>query len=152
MTDRYLNTDELDPGTQEAAWAAFREQKVTWINDEHNHIAAIGPVKSAPRVLTINQAGLLADLIRGVERKAKLRYYPFGGASADRPAVMVLRAFTYAEGALYPHNADIRDAHVWTSGFTENWMPVEVLIKALDNIKRKHGDNEAIAVIHYDKE
>lgn len=89
------------------------------------------------RILTINQAGLLADLIRGVERKLKLRYYPMGADSADNPMVQVLRAFTYAEGALYPHDKDIRDAHVWTSGFTEHWFPVEQLLKALNN--HTHG-------------
>jgi hypothetical protein len=107
---------------------------------------------NAPRTLTINQAGLLADLMRGVERGLKLRYYPLGAESADRAMVVVLRAFTYAEGALYPHDKDIRDAHVWTSGFTEHWFPVEQLLTALDNLGGKHGIDEPMAIIDNDKE
>lgn len=99
------------------------------------------------RILTINQAGLLADLIHGVERGAKLRYYPRGCESADNPMVAVLRAFTYAEGALYPRDKDIRDAHVWTSGFTEHWFPVEQLLTALDNMQGEHGLENPMAVI-----
>ena len=113
--------------------------------------AVAGP-PPAERILTINQAGVLADLIRGVERRLKLRYYPSGVESADHPMVQYLRAFTYAEGALYPHDKDIRDAHVWTSGFMEHWFPVEQLLKALDNMDGKHGLDEDMAVIDNDKE
>lgn len=105
---------------------------------------------NVPRILTINQAGCLRDLINGVERGLKLRYYPMGAEDADHPMVQVLRAFTYAEGALYPRDKDIRDAHVWTSGFMEHWFPVEQLLTALDNMLGTHGLDQPMAVIESD--
>jgi len=87
-------------------------------------------------VLTINQAGYLADLIRGVERCGKLRWYPFGTDSERAVPTRLdvsLRAFTNPDGSLYPHSADIRDAHVWTSGLFERWLSVRDVLAALDN-------------------
>jgi hypothetical protein len=118
---------------------------------ECNMCGAAFPV-NVPRTLTLNQAGLLGDLIRGVERGLKLRYYPFGTRDADHPMVQVMRAFTYEGGNLYPHNADVRDAYVWTSGFMEHWFKVDDLITALDNMDGKHGLEEPIATIDEDKE
>ncbi|SRR6266568_1730325 len=83
-------------------------------------------------ILTIEQAGYLADLIRGVEHDEKLCWYPLG-ADTVVSATVVLRAFTNADGSLYPHNADIRDAHVWTSGMFERWFPVRDVLAALAN-------------------
>lgn len=147
MSDRYLKTDELNNGTREAAWAAFRRKEFTWIDDEHGHIATIGPASHTCRVLTINDSILLGDLHRGVERGLKLRYYQFGTRDVDHPLVVTMRAFTYDGGNLYPHDADIRDAYVWCSGFMERWFKVDELIKALGNIDGKHGLEEPMAVI-----
>jgi hypothetical protein len=84
-------------------------------------------------VLTISQAGYLADLIAGVSAGKRMRYYPMGSKDADRPMVQVLRAFTHEGGALYDYHADIRDAHVWTSGLMEHWFPVRDLLAAMSN-------------------
>jgi hypothetical protein len=84
-------------------------------------------------ILTIDQAGYLADLIRGVESGRRMRWYPLGTDSADNPATVVLRAFTNADGTLYPHNADIRDSHVWTSGIFERFYPVRDVLAAMAN-------------------
>lgn len=90
-------------------------------------------------VLTIERAGYLADLIRGVEAGAKLAYYP-SGADTVTPLIVVLRAFTYDGGGLYPRDKDIRDAHVWTSGMFERWFTVRELLDALENtIDASHG-------------
>lgn len=99
-------------------------------------------------VLTITQAGYLADLIRGVERCSKLRYYPFGSDSADNPAVVVLRAFTYPDGTMYPYAADIRDSHVWTSGMFERWFAVRDLLTAMDNaVNGTAGLDQPMAIV-----
>lgn len=97
--------------------------------------------------LTINQAGLLGELIRGVERGLTMRYYPHGVESADHPMVMVLRAFTYDGGGLFPSDGDIREAYVWTTALMEQWIRVDKLITALDNLEGKHGEDQPIAII-----
>ena len=107
---------------------------------------------NAPRPLTLNQAGVLADLIRGVQAGAKLRYYPRGADDADHPMVQSLRAFTHDGGGFISEHDDVRDAYVWTSGFMEHWFKVEDLITALDNIQGTHGLDKPMAVIDYDKE
>lgn len=101
-------------------------------------------------VLTINQAGYLGDLIRGVERGAKLRYYPMGAKDADHPMTQVLRAFTHDGGGFYPHDADIRDSHVWTSGITERWFKVSDLITAMDNAINGRDINAPMAMIDFE--
>ena len=83
-------------------------------------------------ILTIDQAGYLADLIRAVESGKRMRWYPLG-ADTDQPLTVSLRAFTNADGTLYPHDADIRDSHVWTSGTFEHWFPVRDVLAALAN-------------------
>lgn len=83
--------------------------------------------------LTISEAGYLADLIAGVSAGKRIRYYPMGSLDADRPMVQVLRAFTHEGGGLYDYHADIRDAHVWTSGLMEHWFPVRDLLAAMRN-------------------
>ncbi len=98
--------------------------------------------------LTIGQAGYLADLIRGVEGGKKLRYYQRGSDDAERPLVVVMRAFTYESGGLYPHDADIRDAYVWCSGMFEHWLKVRDLMRALENaVTGGHGYSSPMAVI-----
>ena len=99
------------------------------------------------RILTINQSIVLSNIHHGVERCLKLRYYPFGTRDADHPLIMSMRAFTYDGGNLYPHDADIRDAYVWCSGFMERWFKVSDLITALDNMQGKHGLENPMAVI-----
>jgi hypothetical protein len=103
-----------------------------------------------PNVLTSSQLMLLAELDRGVERKLKMRYYQFGSENADHPLEVNLRAFTRKDGSLYPHDADIRHAYVWCSGFTEHFIPVSDIVRALDNMDGKHGLEAPMAVI--DKE
>ena len=104
------------------------------------------------RILTINQAGLLADLLRGVQAGAKLSYYQFGTRDADHPLIVVMRAFTHNGGGFISEKDDVRDAFVWCSSFIEHWFHVEHLITALDNIDGKHGLDEPMAIIDYDKE
>lgn len=116
---------------------------------EDNWPGVRGMMQKSERILTINRAGMLSDLIRGVEQNAKLVWYPIG-SDTDKPMVQILRAFTYAEGALYPHNADIRDAHVWTSGFTEHWFPVSDVLDAFENINDgSHGMDKPMARIDF---
>ena|SRR5690242_13155595 len=98
-------------------------------------------------VLTINQAGHLADLLRAVEGNKRMRYYP-NGADGDAVFTTVsLRAFTYDGGGLYRHDADIRDAFVWTSGLFERWFPVRDLMAALSNLDGHLGLDKPIAII-----
>lgn len=107
--------------------------------------AKIPDVKPA---LTLSQASWLGELIHGVERGLKMRYYPLGSDSADNPMTCVLRAFTYNGGGMYPYNADVRDSYVWTSGFMEKWLKVDDLLKALDNaINGKDGTDKPMAII-----
>jgi DNA-directed RNA polymerase subunit M/transcription elongation factor TFIIS len=102
---------------------------------------------NVPRVMTLNEAAWLGELIRGVERNLKLRYYPLGTESADNPMIAVLRAFTHDGGGFWPRDADARDAFVWTSGFSEHWMKASDLLTALDNMYGKHGLEAPMAVI-----
>jgi hypothetical protein len=108
------------------------------------------------RILTIEQARLLSQMVRGVERNAKLRYYPYGAETAvDEPRVgsYTMRAFTREDGTLYPHEADIRDAFVWCSGTFERWFKVSDLLIAMDNITSgRHGITNPMAVIDFTKE
>jgi hypothetical protein len=154
MADSVIRTPYLAEEIRTAVWAAYRSDEVTYLDDRHGHIAAIVPASSVqdgkPRVLTYKQANLLADLIRGVQAKAKLRYYPRGTDSADNPMMLILRAFTDQQGAFWADDKDIRDAFVWCSGITEQFLGVEVLIKALDNIDGKHGMTAVMAVIDHE--
>jgi len=102
-------------------------------------------------VMTIDQAIYLGDLVNGVQRGLRMRYFPFGADDNNKPMGMSMRAFTYENGNLYPHNADIRDAYVWFSGFTEHWIKVSDLLLALDNaVNGTQGMNKPMAII--DKE
>lgn len=101
------------------------------------------------RTLTLNQAGLLGDLIRGVQAKSKLRWYQFGSRDADHPLVVVMRSFTHDGGGFISDKEDVRDAYVWCSGFMERWFKVSDVINALDNIQGTHGMEEPMAVIEY---
>lgn len=85
------------------------------------------------QIMTIEDAIILSQIIRGVTRGLKLRLYPNGAQDADHPMVQVMRAFTYDGGGLYPYNDEIRNAYVWTSGITERWIPVRALIAAMRN-------------------
>ena len=101
----------------------------------------------ASRVLTLDEAGLLSDLIRAVQGNAKLNYY-IHGADTETPASYVLRAFTYNGGGFITSDKDdVRDVYVWCSGFTEHWFKVSDLITALDNLDGKHGFEAPIATI-----
>jgi len=99
--------------------------------------------------LSLNDAGLLGDLIRGVQGGAKLRWYQFGTRDADHPAIFTLRAFTYDGGGFIRDEDDVRDEFVWCSGIFERWLKVSDIIKALDNMQGKHGLENAMAVIEY---
>jgi hypothetical protein len=98
-------------------------------------------------ILTISQAGYLADLTRGVAQGKRMRWYPLGTDSADNPLIVVLRAFTHPDGTRYPHDADIRDAHVHTSGMFEHWYPVRDVLAALDNMTNYTDDSKPLAKI-----
>jgi hypothetical protein len=101
------------------------------------------------RVLTIEQAGQLAEIIRGVERGLKLRYYPRGTEDADHPLKVSMRAFTrQGGGGFFPMNGDIRDAYVWCSSFMEHWLLVSDLMKAMSNVSTlADGENAPMAII-----
>jgi hypothetical protein len=101
------------------------------------------------RSLTLNDADLLADLIRGVQARAKLRWYQFGTRDADHPLIVSMRAFTHNGGGFISEKDDIRDAYVWCSGFMERWLSVAELLTALDNLQGKHGLENPMAVIEY---
>jgi transcription elongation factor Elf1 len=129
------------------------------IMNDHNEAVAVEcdtcgarfPV-NVPRILSLNEAGLLADLIRGVQAKAKLRFYMQGADDADEPLIVVMRSFTHEDGGFLSEQEDVRDAYVWCSGFTEHWFKVSDLIKALDNMDGHHGLSAPMATIDYDKE
>jgi hypothetical protein len=105
---------------------------------------------SDDKALTLHDAGILADIMRGVESNAKLNWYLFGADSAENPLRLVMRAFTHYGGGFWPNDADVRDACVWCSGFMERWIPVRDLMKALDNLDGKFGETDPIAVINPD--
>lgn len=147
-----------------AAWLAFREGKTTWIDDDAGHIAAIVPVdvaRNVPRVLSLNRAGLLADLIRAVERSnkqsgVKLRWYPYGADDSDATMHMaeyVLRNFTHKDGSFVTEQEDVRDVYIWGSGIFEIFLKVEEVLDALDNTTSgRFGMDKPMAVIDYGKE
>jgi hypothetical protein len=148
MSDDNIKTPYLAEEISKAVWAAFREDKTTYIDDQHGHVAAIVHPDNIKPTLTYNEAGLLADLLRAVGRGDRLRHFPDGAdGDTDHPVDGVLRAFTLEGGGFYPNDQDIRDAYVWTSGITEHWYKVSDLIRALDNIDGKHGLDKPIAVI-----
>lgn len=101
----------------------------------------------ANEVLTITQAGYLADLLRAVEDNKRMRYYPNGAEGDAVFTTVTVRAFTYEGGGFYPHNADIRDAFVWTSGIFERFFPVRDIMDALSNLDGHLGFDKPIAVI-----
>lgn len=41
MTDNILSASELKDGVAIAAWEAMQSSNITWIDDQHGHIAAI---------------------------------------------------------------------------------------------------------------
>jgi hypothetical protein len=97
--------------------------------------------------LTMRDAGLLADIMRGVESGAKLLWYPDGADSADHPVTGTMRAITHSGGGFWPHDADVRDGYVHVSGIMEHWYPVREVMSALLNISGELGDTQPIAVI-----
>jgi hypothetical protein len=104
------------------------------------------------RILTLNRAGLLADLIHAVQRKSKLRYYPRGvdpGNDALMSMTLVLRAFSHDGGGLwFDNDGDVRDAFVWCSGFMERWLKVDDIIDAMENhTDMSHGETAPMAII-----
>jgi len=104
------------------------------------------------RILTVTQAGWLCDLMRGVEGKLNLRYYPFGTDSAvDEPrhTSYTLRAFTHDGGGFwFDKDGNIWDAYVWCSGIIEHWFKISDLIQALENaITAKYGEDKPMAII-----
>jgi len=101
------------------------------------------------RILSLNDADLLGQLIRGVQAKAKLRWYQFGTRDADHPATFTLRAFTYDGGGFIRNDDDVRDAYVWCSGIFERWLKVSDIITAMDNLGGKHGLDNSMAVIEF---
>lgn len=115
---------------------------------ECNFCGAAFPV-NVPRVLTLNEAGLLADLIRGVQANAKLRWYQFGTRDADHPLIVTMRAFTHEGGGFISETEDVRDAYVWCSGFMERWIRVSDIITSLGNMQGKHGLENPMATIEY---
>jgi hypothetical protein len=103
------------------------------------------------RILSLNRAGLLADLIRAVEFSFKLHWYPLGSDS-ERSAEYVLRAFTHEGGGFLREDEDVRDAYVWCSGIFENWIPVEKVLDALDNTNTgRFGMDQPMAMIEMPK-
>jgi len=99
-------------------------------------------------VLTIRQAGYLADLIKGVEQGKKLRYYAIGTDDADHPLVLVMRAFTREGGGFWAHDADIRESYIWCSGIVERWFSVRELMTAMQNaIDGDIGMDQPMAMI-----
>ena len=102
---------------------------------------------ASDRVLTVRQAGLLCELIRGVDRRLKIRIYPAGADDAEHPLVVVMRAFTHKGGGFLNETDDIRDGYVWCSGFTESWHEVSWLIRALSNLDGHLGFSGPMATI-----
>lgn len=96
--------------------------------------------------LTINQAGYLANLIRAIDHRKTMRWYP-QGADTDQPMTVVLRAFTNPDGSLYPSDADIRDAYVWTSSMFEHWFGVRDVLAALANAIHGNAVDQPMAII-----
>lgn len=102
--------------------------------------------------LTIDQAGWLSRLMRGVERGLKIKYYPYGSDDSDATmhvTELVLRAFSHDGGGLwFDRDGDIRDSFVWCSGFTERWLKVSDLLCALENaVTAKYGEDKPMAII-----
>jgi len=99
--------------------------------------------------LSLNDAGLLGDLIRGVQAGAKLRWYQFGVRDTDHSMIFTMRAFTYNGGGFLRDEEDVRNAYVWCSDIFERWLKVSDIITALDNIEGKHGMENPMAFIEY---
>jgi len=109
----------------------------------------------AKRILSLNDADLLGQLIRGVQAGAKLRWCPYGADDSDatmHTATFSLRAFTYNGGGFTRDEDDVRDTYVWCSGIFERWLKVSDIITALDNTQGKHGLDKPMAVIEYKEE
>ena len=123
--------------------------------NEHNELVALECTicnkrtgLNIPWVLTLGEADYLGQLIKGVQRGCKLRYYRNGSESADNPVMLVLRSFTYEGGGLYSHEEDIREAYVWCSGITERWFKVNDILIAMDNfINGNHGVDNPMAYV-----
>jgi hypothetical protein len=94
----------------------------------------------------------MADLIQGVQRKSKMRYYP-RGVCPESDTVMsmtlIFRAFSHDGGGLwFDNDGDVRDAFVWCSGFMERWLKVDDIIDAMENhTDMRHGETAPMAVI-----
>jgi hypothetical protein len=113
-----------------------------------------------PRVLTLNQADWLGQLIRAVQASnkqsgVKLRWYPCGadeGSNEPRQMSLVMRAFTHEGGGFVDEKDDVRDAYVWCSGFTERWLKVEDVLVALDNATSgRAGMDKPMAIIDWEE-
>jgi hypothetical protein len=128
--------------TRRGGWFTLKNHVVRYVNGSYY-------IDETPdHTLTISDLIWLGQINSGVERSWKMRWYPQGVISADRPAYLVLRAFTYKGGGLYPRDADVRDSFVWCSGITEQWIKVSDLMKALQNaIDQNEGENSPMAMI-----
>jgi hypothetical protein len=100
--------------------------------------------------LTYSDASVLADIMRAVEAKARIRWYPNGTDSADNPLKLVIRAFTHDGGGFwFDSDGDVRNAYIWTSGISEHWLRVSDVMRALRNIQGEFGLDQPMATIDY---
>lgn len=99
--------------------------------------------------LTLSDAGYLSDIIRAVERHARVTWYPLGGSAPEVHASYVMRSFAHDGGGLwFDRDGDVRDAYVWLSGTMEHWIKTSDLMAALKGMVngREHDDDPLMII------
>lgn len=70
----------------------------------------------------------IAELDKAAQSNSRIRFSLDGG---DNVAEGVARAFTDENGNFF-HDGDVRDAHLWVSGFVERFIPVSQILGLYD--------------------
>lgn len=95
----------------------------------------------------------LAELVRAVEAKAKIEWYPYGSETMDhKPLVGTIRCFTYENGYFPKSTDNLFDLFVWVSSMMEHWFKVPDVLDALDNaVNGHHGLDKPMAIIRWNQ-
>lgn len=77
-------------------------------------------------LLEVRNVGLLAE---AADKHYRVRFSFDGG---DNVAEGVARTFTDEKGNHFSYSQDVREAHLWVSGFVERFIPVSQILSLMD--------------------
>lgn len=71
----------------------------------------------------------VSELAEAAHKSYKVR---FSLDEGDNIVEAVARGFTNEDGTHFNYSSDVREAHLWMSGFVERFMPVSQILALMD--------------------